>query len=152
MTHSFFISLAPSSKSQEWSAAARLFLGSTCDMPPIRPHGPPETGDLDNPDVYYCGCMACLDKGKSWRSRTIWYEHKRDREAQQAAGQIPARNPLHRIPTRTRTHRKHARLYEDGLMADMGQMHPRHRAGTVENGNPIDPDQVGSSAIAIVCS
>ena len=124
-------------------------------MPPIRPHGPPETGDLDKPDVYYCGCMACLNKGKSWRSRTIWYEHKQDREAQQAAGQIPARNPLHRIPTRTRTHRKHARLHEDGLMANMGQMHPRHRAGTVEggeNGNFVDPDQVGTSAINTIRS
>ena len=124
-------------------------------MPPIRLHGPPETGDLDKPDVYYCGCMACLNKGKSWRSRTIWYEHKRDREAQQAAGQIPARNPLHRIPTRTRTRRKRALLHGDGPRADVGQMHPRHRAGTVEgseDGNHVDPDQVGIPAIDIARS
>lgn len=50
---------------------------------------------------YYCGCLTCIRENVLWRRRSVWYQHKRQREAQQDVGDILPPDPRHAKPTKS---------------------------------------------------
>ena len=52
-------------------------------------------------DIYYCGCDQCKNRGNLWCSRSLWYKHQTQREAQYDNGTLPRLTGIQAIVPQT---------------------------------------------------